>query len=163
MRYLLVPALLISGCDQASAPIAATSAGSELERAAVAAGLVPDPARASIVGAWARDNDRVCVVPSGSGRERIGVAIDYGESNGCVAAGTVRRSGDQLAIDLGRCRIDARFDGERISFPAEVDEDCGKVCLGNASLAALTVERVSGSATEAATFRAPSGRLLCAD
>ncbi|HEX8384451.1 MAG TPA: hypothetical protein VF592_13890 [Sphingomonas sp.] len=161
MKRALVLTLLLGGCDGGSPP-AAASAGGELERAAVAAGLVPDPARVSIVGAWARDSDRVCVVPGGGGRERIGVVIDYGEGNGCVGAGTVRRSGDRLAIDLGACRIDARFDGERIVFPAEVDAACARSCRGNASLAALSVERVSGSAAEAATLRAPSGRLLCA-
>lgn len=163
MKRLLALALLVGGCGQGSAPEAATSAGVELERAAVAAGLVPDPARASIVGAWARDNDRVCVVPGERGRERIGIVLDYGEGNGCVAAGAVRRSGDRLAIDLGTCRIDARFDGERIGFPAEVNEACARSCRGNAGLAALSVERVSGSAAEAATLRAPSGRLLCTD
>ncbi|WP_375428124.1 hypothetical protein [uncultured Sphingomonas sp.] len=163
MRRVLVLALLAGGCGQARAPEATTGAGAELERAAVAAGLVPDPVRASIVGAWARDNDRVCVVPTKAGRGRIGVVLDYGEGNDCVAAGAVRRTGDRLRVDLGACRIDARFDGERIAFPAEVDEACARFCRGNASLAALSVERVSGSAAEAATLRAPSGRLLCAD
>ena len=159
----LALALLLGACGEGEAPIAATGAGAKLERAAVAAGLVPDPARASIVGAWVRDSDRVCVVPGEGGRERIGVVIDYGEGNGCVASGTVRRSGDRLAVDLGTCRIDARFDGERITFPAEIDPACERSCRGNASLAALAVERVSGSAAEAASLRAPSGRLLCAD
>ena len=161
MTRTLMLALLITGCGQVDPPEAATGAGAELERAAVAAGLVPDPARASIVGAWARDSDRICVVPDDDGRERIGVVIDYGEGNGCVGAGTVRRTGDRLAVDLEVCRIDARFDGERISFPAEVEAGCARACRGNASLAALTVERVSGSASEAAALRAPSGRRLC--
>ena len=161
MRVLAL-ALIVGGCGQADAPEATTGAGDELERAAVAAGLVPDPVRASIVGAWTRDSDRMCVVPGESGSERIGVVIDYGEGNGCVGAGTVRRAGDRLAVDLGVCRIDASFDGERISFPAEIDAACARACRGNASLAALTVERVSGSVAEAATLRAPSGRQLCA-
>lgn len=163
MTRLLALALLLGGCGQGSAPDAATGSGAELERAAIEAGLVPDPARASIIGAWSRDNDRVCVVPGPGGRERIGIVLDYGEGDGCVAAGTVRRSDDRLDIDLGACRVDARFDGERIAFPAEVGEACARSCRGNASLAALAVERVSGSAAEAATLRAPSGRLLCAD
>ncbi len=155
-------ALLLGGCGQGETPEAATGAGARLERAALAAGLIADPARASIVGAWARDSDKVCVVPAENGRERIGVVIDYGEGNGCVASGLVRRAGDRLAIDLGACKVDARFDGERIGFPAEVDGGCAKLCRGNASLAALTVERVSGSVAEGAALRAPSGRLLCA-
>lgn len=152
--------LLVAGCGEAE-PAAAESAGAKLEAAAVSAGLVPDPERASLVGSWARDNDRVCIVPGEGGAERIGVLLDYGEGNGCVATGTVRRSGERLDLDLGRCRIGARFDGERISFTPEVGQACERLCRGNASLAALSVEQVSASAAEAATLRTPSGRPLC--
>lgn len=153
--------ILLAGCEETE-PEAVESAGAKLEAAAVRAGLVPDPERVSLVGAWARDTDRVCVAPGEGGAERIGVLIDYGEGSGCVATGAVRRSGDRLDIDLGRCRFDARFDGERIAFPVEVDPACDRLCRGNATLAALTVEQVSASAAEATTLRAPSGRQLCA-
>ena len=162
MRRMLVLALLLGGCGRADAPEAATGAGAELERAAVAAGLVPDPARASIVGAWARDSDRVCVVPGPGGADRIGVLVDYGEGNGCVGRGVARRSGDRIAVELGACRIDARFDGERIAFPAEVEPACERLCRGNATLAALSVAQVGASAAEASALRAPSGAPLCA-
>lgn len=152
---------LLAGCGEAE-PAVAESAGAKLEAAAVSAGLVPDPERASLVGAWARDTDRVCIVPGEGGAERIGVLIDYGEVNGCVATGALRRSGERLAVELGDCRIKARFDGERIAFPAKIDPACDRLCRGAASLAAMSVDRVSGSASEAATLRAPSGRLLCA-
>lgn len=152
--------LLLAGCERTEPDIAA-SPGAKLEAAAVRAGLVPDPERTSLIGSWARDTDRICVVPGNGGRERLGVLLDYGEGNGCVATGTVRRSGDRLAVDLGGCRIDARFDGERITFPAEVDPACDRLCRGNVTLASLSVEQVSASAAEAATLRAPSGRLLC--
>ena len=154
-------ALLLAACG--GSPERQPSAGERLEAAAVTAGLVLDPARASIFGAWARDADRVCVVPGAGGAERIGVLLDYGEGNGCVGRGTVRRTGERLALQFGDCRFDARFDGERIAFPAEVGEACGRLCRGNATLAALAVDRVSASAAEAATLRAPSGRTLCAD
>lgn len=125
-------------------------------------GLAPDPERAPLVGSWAQGDDRLCVVPGEGGRERVGVLLDYGEGNGCVATGTVRRAGERLDVALGACRLDARFDGERVTFPAEVDPACDRLCRGNASLAALSVEQVGASAAEAATLRAPSGKLLCA-
>ena len=161
MKAALLLALLLLGCDRAEAPDQTVSPGAKLEAAAVRAGLVPDPERASLVGYWARGSDRVCIVVGEGGRERIGVLIDYGEGNGCVASGTVRRSGSRLSIDFGRCRVEAQFDGERISFPAEVDGDCARLCAGNATLDAFSVERVSESETEARGLRTPAGRPLC--
>jgi hypothetical protein len=161
MKSVVLSGLLLCGCGQGGVA-EPTSDGARLEAAAVAAGLVPDPRGVSIVGAWARDNDRLCIVPGKDGAERIGVLTDYGAGNGCVGSGAVRRSGDRLAIDLGACRIEGRVEGERIFFSAEVPEACERVCRGNATLAAFSVERVSGSAAEAATLRAPSGRSLCA-
>lgn len=152
--------LLLAGCDRPEPQ--AVSAGAKLEAAAVRAGLVPDPERATLIGSWSRDTDRVCVAPGEEGRERIGVLIDYGEGNGCVGSGSMRRSGQRLDVVLGRCRVDARFDGERIVFPAEIGPACDRLCRGNATLAALAVDQVSQSAAEAATLRAPSGKLLCA-
>jgi hypothetical protein len=89
------------------------------------------------------------------------VVIDYGEGQGCSASGTVRRSGDRLRLVFGDCRVEARFDGERISFPAEVPEACEALCTGRASLAALAVEQLSTSESEAATLRGRDGKLLC--
>ncbi|PAX08482.1 hypothetical protein [Sphingomonas lenta] len=159
----VLAALLLAGCGEDRATTNTASAGAKLEAAAIEAGLVPDPERATLIGSWAADSDRVCVAPGEGGRDRIGVLLDYGEGNGCVAAGGVRRAGDRLDVDFGRCRVQARFDGERISFPASVPQDCERLCRGNATLSALSVARVSDSAAEAATLRTPSGRLLCAD
>lgn len=162
MRRALALSLLLTGCGQADQPEAGVSAGAKLEAAAVEAGLISDPERASVNGYWARETDRMCIVPGEGGRERLGVLIDYGEGSGCVGSGSVRRSGRRLDVELGGCRIDARFDGERISFPAEIEQDCERLCRGNATLAALSVARVSESSAEAATLRTPSGRMLCA-
>jgi len=151
--------MLLAGCDRA--PPTPPSPGARLERAAAAAGLVPDAEHASIVGSWARDSDRVCVVPKGA-TTRIGVVSDYGEGQGCAASGTVERDATRLKVRLGECRFEARFDGERIAFPAELPIACAAACTGRATLAAVTVERLSGSASEAATLRSPRGRLLCA-
>lgn len=164
-RALLL--LLLAGCSRHDASaIDADSPGGRLEAAAVARGLVPDP-NASIVGAWARDTDRVCVVPGdesggGGGEQRIGALVDYGEGQGCAASGTVKRSGGRLDIRFGGCRMTAGFDGARIVFPPEVPAECDRLCVGRASLAALAVDRQSASVSEAGTLRTPGGRSLCA-
>lgn len=159
MRRIAFLFLVLASCDREAPQTAGP--GAKLEAAAVQAGLVPDPARATLVGSWARGADRACIVSGEGGRDRIGMLLDYGEGNGCVATGTVRRSGDRLDLDLGACHVVARFDGERIALPAEVDPACDRLCRGNATLAALSVEQVSASAAEAATLRTPSGKPLC--
>lgn len=155
-------AVLLSGCGQGPAKTTIPdSAGARLETAAQAAGLVADP-NAPLEGYWARDTDRVCVV--GTQRtNRIGVSVDYGEDQTCAASGTVERTARALKIKLGTCAFDARSDGDRIIFPAELPEACDLLCSGRASLAALSVDRVSESRSEASTLRSTKGRLLCAD
>ncbi|MES3098379.1 hypothetical protein [Sphingomonas faeni] len=159
MKRVLLLALMLGGCGREPTTAVADSAGARLESAAETAGIVPDP-NAPLEGSWARDTDRVCVV----GTEKtalIGVSVDYGEDQACAGSGTVERSGDALKLAFGACKFDARFDGDRIVFPAEVPEACETLCTGRASLAALTVDRLSESRSEAATLRSTKGKLLC--
>ncbi|SFP33678.1 hypothetical protein [Sphingomonas rubra] len=164
MRTLGAALLLLAGCDRPAPSATSNSAGARLEAAAIARGLVVDPARATLVGVWAHDTDRLCVTGPAGGEQRVGAVVDYGEGQACSAAGTVRRSGERLRVSFGRdCRFDARFDGERIAFPAELPRSCDALCSGRASLSALTVDRLSDSASEAATLRGDQRQLLCGD
>jgi hypothetical protein len=154
---------LLAGCDGASTSITNTEStpGSRLESAARSAGIVGDPG-AALQGSWARDTDRICII--GTGRvSRIGVSVDYGEAQSCAASGTVERSGERLQMTFGKCAFDARFDGDRITFPADMPEACEALCAGRASLAAVTVDRLSESRSEAATLRSKAGKFLCRD
>ena len=162
MRRYALALLLLAGCSRPDpATVDAASPGGKLESAALAHGLVPDPT-ASIIGAWARDTDRVCVVPGRAGGDlAIGALVNYGEGQGCAASGIVKRSGGRLDIRFGACRMTAAFDGDRIVFPPEVPAACDQLCIGRASLAALAVDRQSESVSEAATLRTPGGRSLC--
>lgn len=153
-------ALLLAACNQAEPPPADTP-GARLEQAAIARGLVPDPKRGTLNGSWASDTDRLCIVPAGQ-ITRIGASIDYGEGQGCAASGDVERDGATLRVRFGDCRIEARYDGERIAFPPTLPAACERLCSGRASLTALTVEQVSQSTSEAAMLRGPNGKLLCA-
>ena len=154
-------ATALAGCGQTATRAEDRSAGAQLEAAARTAGIVPD-AGASLEGSWARDTDRVCVV--GTGRTaRIGVSIDYGEDQGCAASGRVERSGDTLKLAFGACAFDARLDGDRIVFPADVPQVCETLCTGRASLAAVAVDRLSASRSEATALRSSKGKPLCGD
>lgn len=163
MRHTAALALLVTACnpgDPAPAPTP-TATTNALERAAVAAGMVPDPA-ADPTGLYAREEDRLCVVPAATGW-RVGVATALIDEPGCTASGTLQRRGDRLAIDLGDgCAFDARFEGDRIVFPADVPEACAKRCAGRASLSALDVPMLSDAPAEAAALRDRRGHALCA-
>lgn len=163
---MLIGALALTGCGQGADGVD-NMAGDKLEAAGIAAGLVADPAAAPLDGVWSRDSDRMCIIPHGRdtshATRRIGVVLDYGEGQGCVAAGTLERSGPALKVVFGACRFTAHFDGDGIRFPAVLPGACGALCSGRATLSALTVERVSASLAEARTLRGPNGMTLCAD
>lgn len=144
-----------------------TAAPQDLESAAIERGLVSDPDDSDLTGLYARDTDRVCVVED-RGTYRIGAFVDYGEGLSCTGTGTVARSGETLAVTLkGKngvtCRFDARFDGQHIRFPAAIPPACARFCGPRASFAALSVERLSGSAAEARALRSAEGKRLCED
>lgn len=158
MKRALLALALLTGCSGASdAP--GGNAATSLEAGAIARGLVRDPEKAALTGLYARETDRLCVA-----EDRIGVHVDYGQGIGCSATGSVERRGEVLAVslgDAGDCRFDASYDGERIVFPAQVPEGCRRFCRSRASLAAVTVVRLSGSASEAMALRDGRGRTLC--
>ena len=152
-------ALLLGGCGSDSG---GNAHAPSLEAAAIARGLIADPASTDIVGLYARDTDRLCVVPEGSSY-RVGASIDYGEGVACSAGGSVARAGNALRFVLGgaECAFDARFDGARITFPARLPAACAALCTGRASLAAFNADRLSNALSEAAAMRDARGRLPC--
>jgi hypothetical protein len=159
--FALVALASLASCPRLDREMAQVRAP-DLETAAVLRGLVRDPSDVEVVGLYARDTDRLCVVRQGAGY-RIGAYVDYGEGIGCSGAGTLTRSGERLTVTLGEgCGFQARFDGDRIVFPAVVPDACARLCGRRASFAALDAGRLSESAAEAATMRDARGRLPCA-
>jgi hypothetical protein len=162
---LLVAALVVlAGCSgkQAAADAPTGGAGARLEQAAIATGVIRDPASTDLTGVYADDPERVCVVPAATDF-RIGVTLDYGEGQQCSASGTLRRSGAVLKVDLGDgCAFDARFDGEGIKFPGVLPDRCQKKCTGRATMAGLSVDTLSASLSEATALTDAKGRALCA-
>lgn len=163
---ILVAVAALSACHSGTPDPVASPTPQGLEAAAIQAGVIPDPASTDLTGVYATENDRLCIVPSAKAY-RIGVYVDYDETQNCGGSGEVSRSGDTLRVtlaaggDASGCSFDARFEGDRIVFPARVPDACQKACRGRASIAALDVTRLSESAAEAATLRDARGRLLC--
>ena len=157
---ILLPLLLL-GCPSLPGTNDATSNAPDLEAAAIERGLVRDPKDTTMTGLYARDTDRVCIVPDGYGH-RIGAFVDYGDGITCSGTGKVSRAGQRLRVDFGDgCGFDATFDGDRIGFPGSVPDACTKLCERRASFAALDASRLSESESEAASMRDAKGRLLC--
>ncbi len=163
---LLLLALALPGACTLRSDVATNrldESAPELETAAIAAGVIPDPANTDLSGLYARDTDRLCVVPSRNGFA-IGIFVDYGDQQLCSATGTVRKSGESLSVVLARapgCAFDARFEGDRIVLPGALPQECASLCSGRASMAALDVRQLSDSVSEARTMRDAKGRLLC--
>jgi hypothetical protein len=162
MRAGVAVLLLLGACDSGGA---GESAGERLEEAAIARGVIPDPASLHVIGAYGRGADRLCV----NGREealRIGIDVSYGGDLGCTARGTARQDGEDIDITLegaDGCRFTARFDGEDLAFPGRLPESCATFCDAPASLAGLTVDRLSDAPSEVRAMRGQQGGLLCSE
>jgi hypothetical protein len=159
--------LSLAGCGSAGGGNGVAAAPPDLETAAIERGLVRDPADSDVTGLYARDTDRVCVVARAGGY-RIGAFVDYGEGLSCTGSGSAARSGGTLSIELtgkggATCAFDAKFDGDRITFPARLPDGCARLCGPRASFAAMEVERLSASAAEAQALRNADGARLCSD
>lgn len=155
--------LLLAACSGQQA--AKEQPPQDLEKAAIERGLVRNPDDTEIAGLYARDTDRICIVPGNVGY-RIGAFVDYGDGITCSGTGTASRVGETLRIELGAdnaCGFDAKFDGEKITLPGALPEGCNKLCNRRASYAGLEVSRLSESAAEAAAMRDANGKRLCAD
>jgi hypothetical protein len=156
--------LLAAGCSPGGSGTKAQQP-QDLESAAIARGLVRDPKDHEIAGLYARDTDRVCIVPQDGGY-RVGAFVDYGEHIACSGAGALSRVGAVLHVELGRdgsCSFDARIEGDRVVFPAQVPDSCARLCTGRASFSALAASRISEAVSEARALRDPRGRRLCAN
>ncbi|MBS0477837.1 MAG: hypothetical protein JSR79_00875 [Proteobacteria bacterium] len=162
MKRAFTALLLLGGCQGQPAPNAQPTPSS-LEAAAIEAGIISDPASTDPTGLYARDRDKICVVPSATAF-RVGVYVDYGNDYFCSGSGEATRNGETLHVDLtsaSGCSFDAKFDGDRIAVPGALPDACQKACSRRALLAGLAVERLSDSASEAAAMRDGRGRMLC--
>jgi hypothetical protein len=162
LALLLVLGACSSGGSQHSAQ---QGQAQDLESAAIARGLMHDPADVDPTGLYGREGDRLCIVPQGS-QYRVGVVVDYEDGISCSGGGTLSRSGGTLHVSLGGggadCRFDGTFDGESIRFPGALPDGCRALCSRRASLDGLGVRRMSEGVSEASALRDTRGKLLCA-
>ncbi|WP_019516869.1 hypothetical protein [Sphingomonas sp. Mn802worker] len=157
----LAVAVLLCACGQQPAAEQTSGAGAALERAARANGMVSDPARVVPTGVYGSGEDKVCMVPQGEGRYRIGVSVDLGEQQRCAGRG-IARGREKLDVRMGGgCEFVASLDGDTIAFPAVLPAACDTMCEGRATLAALSAARLSDSLSEATRVEGSDGKPLC--
>ncbi len=160
IRGAVLVVALLAACSPARDPREDDAAGRALETAARDAGIVSDLAEAT--GVYAAGEDRLCLTGAVP-RYRIGVSVDFGDGQRCIARGTAEGRGD-LLIDLGQgCTFTAKRHGDRLLFPVRAPAACKRSCQGRATLDALTLDRLSEASGEATRLRGADGRLLCAD
>jgi hypothetical protein len=160
-RLALVTALFLSACNGPSVASRGNSAGDALERAARAGGMVADPAALKPAGVYGSGEDKVCLVPDGADRYRIGASVDLGEQQRCTGRGTALGR-DKLDVRLGaECAFVASLDGDAIVFPAVLPGACDTMCEGRATLAALAAARLSDSVSEATRAIGSDEKPLC--
>ncbi|MCC2975758.1 hypothetical protein LK533_03590 [Sphingomonas sp. PL-96] len=158
-RGVAALALALAACSGGGDP--ANTEAPDLETVAIERGVVRDPGDGSITGLYQRGGDRLCLVPAGE-TLRIGAFVLNGGRLGCSASGTARQSGDHLRIDFGNaCELDARIEGTRIIFPANLPPQCAQRCTARATFSGLRVEQMSDVLSEAAALRDPRGRAVC--
>lgn len=163
-RAGLLLTLVLAACSGGEAPANKAEKPQDLEKAAIERGLVRNPADTDVAGLYARDTDRICIVPDEELGYRIGAFVDYGDRITCSGSGRASRVGESLHIEFGEdgsCSFDAKYDGDKIAFPGALPDGCNKFCAKRASYAGLEVIRLSESAAEAAAMRDANGKRLC--
>lgn len=141
MKKLYWAALVVTltACDQPleqqepSKPVAAEP--TSLEKAAIAAGVIPDIRNVTLSGAFERRSDlgidRFCAVGNDPKGYQVGMIAVFGPDSKCEGSGEAERDGEAVRITLTSkkaCSFTASFDGVELKLPGGLPEDCASYC-----------------------------------
>lgn len=134
---------LLAGCGD-NAPSALSEGndvGSELDKAAIEAGIMPDPDEVEFAGRFETRSemgtDKFCAVSSGARQFDIGFISVSGSESKCEGKGKATVNGDKVRVTLSgkeSCNFEARYDGFELRFPGVVESGCASYCSPKASL-----------------------------
>jgi len=168
---LIVVALLVACSQPASAP---DSPKSDLENAALEAGLITDPDTLDLAGTFetrsALGADRFCAIGSRDAGYDIGMLAVFGGDSQCEARGKASISGETIAIELAedgdskaikKCSFLAFFDGVVIRLPGQLPQACADACSNRASFAGVTFSIVESGSDAALNMRGRNLARLC--
>lgn len=155
MRKAALALLLLGGCDRPAPAGDAADADNPLEIAARERGVVQLGASAP-TGVFERRHDlgrdAMCVVPDGEGRWRFAMTAAFGTELFCTTRGTMTREADGWRLRFsGRpgCEPVVREDEDGVRLPGLMPASCANLCPSRASLAGLSLPRVSWAEEDA--------------
>ena len=169
-------ALMLVGCgdgasereDRAERPSATADS---LDALAMESGALPDQNAENPVGRYGRRYeggvDRLCIVPEreGSDRYRFGAEMRIGGDEYCRGAGEAELDGDMVSLrfeGIGKgCTIKARYEGDRLVMPGQLDMACNLLCSSRGSFGGTAFPRIDRDAAAAAQMRDANKALLC--
>ena len=161
----LIACLLLTACSSGAA-VEDQGAGN-LEAAAIASGVIPDPATAPVEGLYEHvgeaATDKLCLIGAGD-RYKVGISVHLGRNVACHAQGSAERDGEALTITLngkGDCRFAAAFDGEEVRIPGTIPQGCSSYCTGDNSISGVALGKSSGERADALAARDGEGNPLC--
>jgi hypothetical protein len=134
---------LLAGCgDRAPSVLGGgNDVGSELDKAAIAVGIMPDPDEVEFAGRFETRSelgtDKFCAVSSGAKQFDVGFISVFGPESKCEGQGTATINGEKVNITLDgkeKCSFEARYDGIELRFPGSVESGCASYCSPRASL-----------------------------
>ena len=134
---------LLAACGENAPAImgGGNDVGSQLDEAAIEAGIMPDPDEVEFAGRFETRSDlgtdKFCAVASGAKQFSVGFLAVFGPESKCEGTGTAVVTGDKVRVTLngkGSCAFDARYDGIELRFPGAVDGGCTSYCTPRASL-----------------------------
>jgi hypothetical protein len=139
---VLICLMVLAACgDNASSVLGGNNdVGTQLDEAAIEAGIMPNPDEIEFAGRFETRSelgtDKFCAVANGSKQFNIGFLSVSGPESKCEATGLASVDGEKVKITLsgdGNCTFDARYDGIELRFPGAVDEGCDTYCTPRAS------------------------------
>jgi hypothetical protein len=144
VKYALFPLLaLLSACGDNTPSVlrGGNDVGSELDAAAIEAGIMPDPDKTDLAGRFETRSelgtDKFCAVGQGTKQFVVGFLAVFGPESKCEGRGTASVAGDKVRVTLtgkGKCSFEGRYDGIELRFPGTVEAGCATYCSLRANL-----------------------------
>jgi hypothetical protein len=109
--------------------------------------------------------NQMCVLDRATGNARFGLVVRGAGEQGCSGAGEAVRQGDTLRLTMAgdeACTIEARIEGTRIAFPAQLAPGCAYYCSSGAGMAGVTLDKTGGTPEDAMRAVDLVGDRLCA-
>ncbi|MEO1044825.1 MAG: hypothetical protein AAFX04_05235 [Pseudomonadota bacterium] len=162
--------LIVSGCGVGSGDKTGGE-GSSLDDAAIAAGVIVDPAALDLQGLYENDtglgSDRFCAIRRDDGSYQVGLLAVFGANSQCEATGEASMAQGQVTMRLtdgegkNSCILEARFDGAELQIAGIVEDDCASMCSPRASFAGVEIPLIDDSADAALRAKGRDIESLC--